>query len=214
MGQKTHPYGFRLGITKPWKSHWFDERNYRQYLLEDLKIKEFIKENYADALISDIEILRFPERINIFIYTARPPFIIGRGGKGKDKLREEILKLINRKIDVDIDLEAIRIPELDAKIVAFQLARELEKRVAHRRAMKRHISQAIRLGAKGIKIRISGRIGGAEIARSEWLQEGRVPLQTIRADIDYGTDTAFTVYGTVGVKVWIYKGDIEIPSGG
>lgn len=210
MGQKTHPYGFRLGITKSWKSHWFDERNYRQYLLEDLKIKDFIKENYADALISDIEILRFPERINIFIYTARPTFISGRGGKGKDKLREDILKLINRKIDIDIDLETIRVPELDAKIVAFQLARELEKRVAHRRAMKRHISQAMRLGAKGVKIRISGRIGGAEIARSEWLQEGRVPLQTIKADIDYGTDTAFTVYGTIGVKVWIYKGDVEV----
>lgn len=209
MGQKTHPYGFRLGINKTWKSHWFDERNYRQYLLEDLKIKDFIRENYADTLISDIEILRFPERINIFIYTARPSFILGRGGKGKDKLREEILKLINRKVDIDIDLEAIRIPELDAKIVAFQLARELEKRVAHRRAMKKHISQAMRYGAKGIKIRISGRIGGAEIARSEWLQEGRVPLQTIRADIDYGTDTAFTVYGTIGVKVWIYKGDVE-----
>lgn len=211
MGQKTHPYGFRLGITKSWKSHWFDEKNYRQYLLEDLKIKDFIKENYEDALVSDIEILRFPERINIFIYTARPSFIIGRGGKGKDKLREEILKLINRKVDLDIELEAIRIPELDAKIVAFQLARELEKRVAHRRAMKRHIAQAMRLGAKGIKIRISGRIGGAEIARSEWLQEGRVPLQTIRADIDYGTDTAFTVYGTIGVKVWIYKGDVKTP---
>ncbi|MEO0087361.1 MAG: 30S ribosomal protein S3 [candidate division WOR-3 bacterium] len=211
MGQKTHPYGFRLGITKTWKSQWFDERNYRKYLLEDLKIKDFIKEKYEDALISDIEILRFPERINIFIYTARPGFISGRSGKSKDKLREEILKLIDRKVDVDIDLEGIRVPELDAKIVAFQLARELEKRVAHRRAMKRHISQAMRLGAKGIKIRISGRIAGAEIARSEWLQEGRVPLQTIKADIDYGTDTAFTVYGTIGVKVWIYKGDLETP---
>jgi small subunit ribosomal protein S3 len=209
MGQKTHPYGFRLGITKQWKSHWFAEKNYREYLLEDLKIKDYFKGKYADALISDIEILRFPDRINIFVYTARPGFIIGRGGKNKDKLREEILKLINRRVDVDIDLEAIRVPELDAKIVAFQLARELEKRVAHRRAMKRHISQAIRLGAKGIKIRISGRIAGAEIARSEWLQEGRVPLQTIKADIDYGTDTAFTVYGTIGVKVWIYKGDVE-----
>ncbi|MEO0089383.1 MAG: 30S ribosomal protein S3 [candidate division WOR-3 bacterium] len=211
MGQKTHPYGFRLGITKTWKSHWFDERNYRQYLLEDLKIKDFIKENFLDALISDIEILRFPERINIFIYTARPSFITGRSGKGKDKLREDILKLINRKVDIDIDVESIRTPELDAKIVAFQLARELEKRVAHRRAMKRHITQAMRYGAKGIKIRISGRIAGAEIARSEWLQEGRVPLQTIKADIDYGTDTAFTVYGTIGVKVWIYKGDVETP---
>lgn len=209
MGQKTHPYGFRLGITKQWKSHWFGERNYRQYLLEDLKVKDYFEEKYAETLISDVEILRFPDRINIFIYTARPGVIIGRSGKNKDKLKEEISRLINRKVDIDIDLEAIRLPELDAKIVAFQLARELEKRVAHRRAMKKHISQAIRLGAKGIKIRISGRIAGAEIARSEWLQEGRVPLQTIKADIDYGTDTAFTVYGTIGVKIWIYKGDIE-----
>jgi small subunit ribosomal protein S3 len=206
MGQKTHPIGFRLGITKDWKSAWFDERNYRKYLLEDLKIRRYIKAKLPEAMISDIDIKRVANRSSITIHTARPGMVFGTRRQALDTLREEIRRLIGR--DVMISVEVVRVPELESQLVAENIARQLEQRVAHRRAMKRAVTQAMRLGALGIKIQTAGRLGGVEIARSERYQEGKVPLQTLRADIDYAIDVAKTIYGTCGVKVWINKGQV------
>lgn len=204
MGQKTHPLGFRLGITKDWKSAWFDEQNYRNYVLEDLKIRRYIKAKLAEAMISDIDIKRVANRTSITIHTARPGMVFGTRRQALDTLREEIKRLIGH--DVSIAVEVVRVPELEGQLVAENIARQLEQRVAHRRAMKRAVTQAMRLGAVGIKIQVTGRLGGVEIARSERYQEGKVPLQTLRADIDYAVDVAKTIYGTCGVKVWINKG--------
>jgi len=206
MGQKTHPIGFRLGITKDWKSAWFDEQNYRTYLLEDLKIRRYIKTKLAEASISAIDIKRVANRTSIIIHTARPGMVFGTRRQALDILREEIKRLIGR--DVMISVEVVRVPELEAQLVAESIARQLEQRVAHRRAMKRAVTQAMRLGALGIKIQVTGRLGGVEIARSERYQEGKVPLQTLRSDIDYAVDVAKTIYGTCGVKVWINKGEV------
>ncbi|MEO0114187.1 MAG: 30S ribosomal protein S3 [candidate division WOR-3 bacterium] len=206
MGQKTHPIGFRLGITKDWKSAWFDEQNYRTYLLEDLKIRRYIKAKLSEAMISAIDIKRVANRTSIIIHTARPGMVFGTRRQALDILREEIKRLTGR--DVMISVEVVRVPELEAQLVAESIARQLEQRVAHRRAMKRAVTQAMRLGAIGIKIQVSGRLGGVEIARSERYQEGKVPLQTLRADIDYAVDVAKTIYGTCGVKVWINKGEV------
>ncbi len=206
MGQKTHPIGFRLGITKDWKSKWFDEANYPKFVAEDFKIRRYLRERLADSMVSDIVIRRVSNRVFISIHTASPGKIIGKGGEEIKKLNEEIKSLI--KSDVAINIEEVRIPELEASLVAQNIARQIEQRISHRRAMKRSVISAMKIGARGIKVICSGRLGGAEIARAEGYHEGKVPLQTIKADIDFAKATAFTIYGTVGVKVWIYKGDV------
>ncbi len=205
MGQKTHPVGFRLGITKDWKSKWFEQQKYSKLVAEDYTVRRYLYQRLVDAMLSDIIIRRLSNRVIISIYTAQPGKVIGKGGEEIKKLREEIKSLIDK--DVAINIEEIRMPELDAFLVAQNIARQIRQRVSHRRAMKRAIISAMKIGARGIKVACSGRLGGSEIARTEWYPEGRVPLQTIRADIDYACATAFTIYGTVGVKVWIYKGE-------
>jgi len=211
VGQKTHPIGFRLGITKTWLSSWFDQRHFAKYLHEDLKLRRYIEAKLADALVSKVEIKRVGSKTTITIHTARPGMVFGTRRTALDALREELKRLV--KTDVQVLVEVDRVPELESKLVAQTIARQIEQRVAHRRAMKRSITQSIRLGAQGIKIRLSGRLGGSEIARAEQAKEGQVPLHTLRADIDYACDVAKTIYGTVGVKVWIYKGEVG-PIGG
>jgi small subunit ribosomal protein S3 len=205
MGQKTHPIGFRLGISKDWKSSWFSKKDYAGYLHEDLKVRRYIETKLADAMISDVLIKRVANRTTVTVFTARPGMVFGTRRQALDALREELKALIGR--DVQIMVEVVRVPELESKLVAQNVARQLEQRVAHRRAMKRAVTQAMRLGAPGIKVMVAGRLGGHEIARTEWYREGRVPLHTLKANIDYATDVAKTIAGTVGVKVWIYKGD-------
>ncbi len=206
MGQKTHPYGFRLGFNKTWKSLWYaDRESYLEKLHEDLKLRKFVKKEYWNAAIKDIIIERIADSITINIYTARPGVIIGRGGKELQSLREKINKMIKK--DVAIEIKEVKRPELSAQLTAEQVAFRLEKRTAFRRAMRAAVSSAIKVGAIGIKIMVSGRLGGAEIARSEWYLVGKVPLQTLKADIDYGFAEAKTTYGQIGVKVWIYKGE-------
>ena len=205
MGQKTHPIGFRLGISKDWKSSWFSKKAYSVYLHEDLKIRRYIETKLADAMVSDVLIKRVANRTTITVFTARPGMVFGTRRQALDALREELKALVGR--DVQIMVEVVRVPELESKLVAQNVARQLEQRVAHRRAMKRAVTQAMRLGAPGIKVMVAGRLGGHEIARTDWYREGRVPLHTLKADIDYATDVARTMAGTVGVKVWIYKGD-------
>jgi small subunit ribosomal protein S3 len=207
MGQKTHPIGFRLGITKDWKSKWFDQQNYGKLVAEDYSIRRYLYQRLSDAMLSDIIIRRLSNRVIISVYTAQPGKVIGKGGEEIKKLREEIKSLIDK--DVAINIEEIRMPELDAFLVAQNITRQIRQRISHRRAMKRAIISAMKIGARGIKVACSGRLGGSEIARTEWYPEGRVPLQTINADIDYACATAFTIYGTVGVKVWIYKGEVH-----
>ena len=208
MGQKTHPIGFRLGISKDWKSSWFSKKGYASYLHEDLKVRRYIETKLTDAMISDVLIKRVANRTTVTIFTARPGMVFGTRRQALDALREELKALIGR--DVQIMVEVVRVPELESKLVAQNVARQLEQRVAHRRAMKRAVTQAMRLGAPGIKVMVAGRLGGHEIARTEWYREGRVPLHTLKADIDYATDVAKTIAGTVGVKVWIYKGDATL----
>ena len=205
MGQKTHPIGFRLGISKDWKSSWFSKKDYAGYLHEDLKVRRYIETKLTDAMISDVLIKRVANRTTVTIFTARPGMVFGTRRQALDALREELKALIGR--DVQIMVEVVRVPELESKLVAQNVARQLEQRVAHRRAMKRAVTQAMRLGAPVIKVMVACRLGGHEIARTEWYREGRVPLHTLKANIDYATDIAKTVAGTVGVKVWIYKGD-------
>src|SRR5512139_3301848 len=207
MGQKTHPIGFRLGISKDWKSSWFSKKGYASYLHEDLKVRRYIETKLVDAMISDVLIKRVANRTTVTVFTARPGMVFGTRRQALDALREELKALIGR--DVQIMVEVVRVPELESKLVAQNVARQLEQRVAHRRAMKRAVTQALRLGAQGIKVMVAGRLGGHEIARTEWYREGRVPLQTLRADIDYAVDVARTIAGTVGVKVWIYKGEVQ-----
>jgi small subunit ribosomal protein S3 len=208
MGQKTHPIGFRLGISKDWKSSWFSKKGYAGYLHEDLKVRRYIETKLTDAMISDVLIKRVANRTTVTVFTARPGMVFGTRRQALDALREELKALIGR--DVQIMVEVVRVPELESKLVAQNIARQLEQRVAHRRAMKRAVTQAMRLGAPGIKVMVAGRLGGHEIARTEWYREGRVPLHTLKADIDYATDVAKTIAGTVGVKVWIYKGDATL----
>jgi small subunit ribosomal protein S3 len=205
MGQKTHPIGFRLGISKDWKSSWFSKKAYSVYLHEDLKIRSYIETKLNEAMVSDVLIKRVANRTTVTVFTARPGMVFGTRRQALDALREELKALVGR--DVQIMVEVVRVPELESKLVAQNVARQLEQRVAHRRAMKRAVTQAMRLGAPGIKVMVAGRLGGHEIARTEWYREGRVPLHTLKADIDYATDVAKTIAGTVGVKVWIYKGD-------
>lgn len=207
MGQKTHPIGFRLGITKDWKSKWFDEKNYRALIAEDYTIRRYLRQRLSEAMVSDIIIRRLSNRAIISISTAQPGKVIGKGGEEIKKLREEIKSLVKR--DVTINIEEVRMPELDAYLVAQNISRQIVQRISHRRAMKRALISAMKIGAKGIKISCGGRLGGTEIARSETQHEGKVPLQTLDADIDYARATAFTIYGTVGIKVWIYKGPVK-----
>lgn len=204
MGQKTHPIGFRLGITKDWKSKWFDEHHYRDLIAEDHRVRRYLYQRLSEAMLSDIIIRRLSNRVIITINTGQPGKVIGKGGEEIKKLREEIKSLIEK--DVTINIEEVRMPELDAFLVANNIARQITQRVSHRRAMKRAVISAMKIGAKGIKVACAGRLGGAEIARTESYHEGSVPLQTLSADIDYACVTAFTIYGTVGIKVWLYKG--------
>ncbi len=206
MGQKVNPIGLRLGIVKTWDSRWYAERNYAKFLQEDIKIRRFIKEKLYHAGISKVEIERTANRAKITIRAARPGIIIGQKGAEIEKLQKEIQKMAQREISINI--QEVRRVELDAQLVAENVALQLERRIAFRRAMKKSVTSSMKFGAQGIKIACSGRLGGAEIARSEWYREGRVPLHTLRADIDYGFAEARTTYGTIGVKVWIYKGEV------
>jgi len=206
LGQKTHPIGVRLGIIKTWDSKWFAKRNYKDMLFEDLTIQKFIKANLYHAGVPKVEIERTGKKVRAIIHTARPGIIIGKKGAEVEKLKKELEKITGQEMSVDI--KEIRKPELDATLVAENIAMQLEKRIAFRRAMKKAIASSRRFGAQGIKVACSGRLAGAEIARDEWYREGRVPLHTFRSDIDYGVAEAKTTYGRIGVKVWIYKGDI------
>jgi small subunit ribosomal protein S3 len=210
LGQKTHPYGFRLGIIKSWRSRWYSEKDYAAQLQEDLRIRSYVKGRLSHAGVSSIEIERRSNRVNILIATARPGIVIGKKGAEIENLKKDIQKLTTR--DVSINILEIRRPETDAQLTAENVAMQLERRVAFRRAMKKTVLSSMKLGAKGIKIQVAGRLGGAEMSRTEWYREGRVPLHTLRADIDYGFAQARTTYGIIGVKVWIYKGEV-LPSG-
>ncbi len=208
MGQKVNPVGIRLGIIKDWNSKWYASKaNYATYLNSDLKVREFLFEKLAAAAVSKIEIKRPAKNALITINAARPGAIIGKRGGEVDALRDEVRKMMGG-VPVHINIVEVKKPELDAKLVAMSVAQQLERRVMFRRAMKRAVQNAMRAGAQGIKITVSGRLGGAEIARTEWYREGRVPLHTFRADIDYSTGSAHTTYGVIGVKVWIFKGEI------
>lgn len=206
MGQKTNPIGLRLGIIKTWNSKWFARKNYKELLHEDLMIQKYIKENLYHAGVPKVEIERTGQKIKAAIHTARPGIIIGKKGAEVEKLKKALEKLTGKVLSIDI--KEVRKPELDATLVAENIALQLEKRIAFRRAMKKSVASTMRFGALGIKVACSGRLAGAEIARDEWYREGRVPLHTFRSDIDYGTAEAKTTYGRIGVKVWIYKGDI------
>lgn len=206
MGQKVNPVGLRLGIVKTWDSRWYAGKNYADYILEDFKIRKFIKKKLYHAGISKIEIERSSKRVRLRIYTARPGIVIGKKGSEIEQLKNELEKMITQ--EVLIDIQEVRKPEIDAQLVAENVAAQIERRVAFRRAMKRGVSSAMRFGAKGVKIICAGRLGGAEMARTEWYREGRVPLHTLRADIDYGFTEANTTYGIIGIKVFVFNGEI------
>ncbi|WP_297528519.1 30S ribosomal protein S3 [Thiohalobacter sp.] len=207
MGQKVHPTGIRLGIVKDWTSKWYaDSRNFADYLYNDLQVRDFLKKRLAHASVSRIQIERPARNALITIHTARPGIVIGKKGEDIEKLRKEVSQLMG--IPVHINIEEVRKPELDAQLVAESVAQQLERRIMFRRAMKRAVSNTMRLGAQGVRINVAGRLNGAEIARTEWYREGRVPLHTLRADIDYGFAEARTTYGVIGVKVWIFKGEV------
>lgn len=208
MGQKVHPTGIRLGIVKDWTSTWYaDSKQFADYLNTDLGVREFLRKRLANASVSRIQIERPANNARIIIHTARPGIVIGKKGEDIDKLRKEVSAIMG--VPAHISVEEIRKPELDAYLVAESVAQQLERRIMFRRAMKRAVSNAMRLGAQGIRINVAGRLNGAEIARSEWYREGRVPLHTLRADIDYGFAEAKTTYGVIGVKVWIFKGEVH-----
>ena len=206
MGQKTHPYGFRLGYNKAWKSRWFAKKEYADLLHEDVNLRRQLKDRLKSAGVDAIDVERAANKLVVRIYTARPGIIIGRKGSEIDKLKNEVQKRTNR--EVHIDIQEVHRPELDAQLVAESIALQLEKRVAFRRAMRKAVDSALRFGCKGIKVRVAGRLNGAEIARKEWYLQGRLPLHTLRADVDYGFAQAYTTYGVIGVKCWIYKGEI------
>ena len=206
MGQKVHPYGFRLVYNKSWHSRWYAEQDYSRLLHEDLELRSKLKKRLSHAGVSEIDIERAADKLRVTIFTSRPGIIIGRKGAEVDKLRDDLMKMVGR--EVHINIQEIQRPELDAQLVAENLAGQLVRRVAFRRAMKKSMESAFRFGAKGFKIMVSGRLGGAEIARREWYQDGRLPLHTLKADIEYGFAEARTTYGVVGCKVWIYRGDL------
>lgn len=206
MGQKTHPYGFRLAYQKAWHSRWYaGNKDYAENLHQDLKLRDRLKKRLSHAGVSEVDIERAADRLRVTIYTSRPGIIIGRKGAEVDKLRDELNKLTGR--EVHINIQEIQRPELDAQLVSQAIAGQLQRRVAFRRAMKKAMESSFRFGAKGVKIMVSGRLGGSEIARTEWYQDGRLPLHTLKANIDYGFSESHTTYGVIGVKVWVYKGD-------
>src|ERR1700722_12475801 len=210
MGQKVHPYGFRLGVTKTWRSRWFAKQDYAKLLREDLELKDALRSRLKAAGISSIEVDRPGNKLRITIHTSRPGIIIGRKGAEIEKLKGDLAKKTKR--EVFIDIREVHKPELDAQLVSESIGLQLEKRVAFRRAMRKAVDSALRFGCKGIKVRVSGRLNGAEIARTEWYLQGQLPLHTLRADIDYGFSQAYTTYGVIGVKCWVYKGEI-LPGG-
>ncbi len=206
MGQKTHPYGFRLGVIKTWNSRWYEDKNYAKWLHEDLSLRAHVRKNYANAGVAGIEIERAANKCKVVIATSRPGIIIGKRGAGVEQLRSELQKLTSN--DLFVDIQEVRKAETNAQLVAESIATQLERRVAFRRAMKKAVSTAMKFGVKGIRVYAGGRLGGAEIARFEQYREGRVPLHTLRADIEFGVATAKTTYGTIGVKCWIFKGEV------
>lgn len=206
MGHKVHPVGFRLGVIRDWSSKWYADKNYQEYLLEDLKVRKAIGDWYKEAGISKVEIDRRANEVSITIHTARPGIIIGRGGQRVNEMKQRMENLVSKKVQLNI--QEIQQPELDAYLVSKSIAEQLERRIAYRRAMKQAMFRTLQAGAKGIRIGLSGRLGGQEIARREVMHEGRVPLHTLRADIDYGFVEAHTTLGRIGIKTWIYKGDI------
>jgi small subunit ribosomal protein S3 len=212
MGQKVHPTGFRLGYNKTWRSRWYAEKEYASLLHEDVKLKRDLKKRFAHAGVSRVEVERAANKLKISIYTSRPGIIIGRKGQEVDKLKQEIQKKTGK--EVFINIQEILKPELDAQLVSESVALQLEKRIAFRRAMRKAVDAALRFGARGIKVRVSGRLNGAEIARSEWYLHGQLPLHTLRADVDYGFSEAKTAFGQIGVKTWIYKGEVDAPRPG
>jgi small subunit ribosomal protein S3 len=209
MGQKVHPIGFRLGFNKTWRSRWYAEKDYANLLHEDIKLKSELKKRFAHAGVARVDIERAANKLKVSIFTSRPGIIIGRKGQEVDKLKQEIQKRTGK--EVFINIQEILKPELDAQLVSESVALQLEKRIAFRRAMRKAVDAALRFGAKGIKVRVSGRLNGAEIARSEWYLHGQLPLHTLRADIDYGFSEAKTNFGQIGVKCWIYKGELDAP---
>lgn len=209
MGQKVHPYGFRLGYNKDWHSHWYAKRQFGEYLLEDLKLKRELKQKFTGAGVSHVDVERAANRLKIIIYTSRPGIIIGRKGAEIDKLKGDLSARTGREVLVSI--QEIHKPELNAQLQAEKIAAQLEKRIAFRRAMRKAVEESLRFGAQGIKVKVSGRLNGAEIARSEWHLQGQLPLHTLRADVDYGLAEAHTTFGVIGVKVWIYRGEIMDP---
>ena len=206
MGQKTHPYGFRLGVNRSWKSRWFAKKNYGDLLHEDLRLKSLLKKRFYHAGISRLEMERAANKLTVMVFTSRPGIIIGRKGSEIERLKADLQRETGR--EVFINIQEVHKPELDAQLVAENIAQQLEKRVAFRRAMRRAVDTALRFGAQGIRVCCAGRLNGAEIARTEWYLHGRLPLHTLRADIEYGFAESFTTYGVIGVKVWIYKGEI------
>ena len=206
MGQKVNPHGLRVGVIKDWDSRWYAEADFADYLVEDYNIRTFLKKKLYSAGVSKIEIERASDRVKIIIYTAKPGIVIGKGGAEIEKVKKELQKYTDKKLIVDI--KEVKRPDKDAQLVAENIAAQLERRIAFRRAMKQCVGRTMRMGAKGIKITCGGRLGGAEIARSESYREGSIPLHTLRADIDYGTAEAHTTYGRIGIKVWIYKGEV------
>jgi len=212
MGQKVHPTGFRLGYIKTWRSRWYAEKDYASLLHEDLALKKDLKKRFGHAGVSRVEIERAANKLKITIHTSRPGIIIGRKGQEVDKLKQEVQKRTGK--EVFINIQEILKPELDAQLVCESVALQLEKRIAFRRAMRKAVDAALRFGARGIKIRVSGRLNGAEIARSEWYLNGQLPLHTLRADIDYGFHEAHTTFGQIGVKTWIYRGETDAPRPG
>ena len=206
MGQKTHPIGFRLGIVQPWRSRWFATKDMPALLKEDELIRKYLKARLGHAAIADIHIERKPGKVTVTVHTGRPGVVIGKRGAEVDKLRDELAQLTGK--EAAINVEEIKRPEVASQLVADNIAHQLVQRISFRRAMKRAVQSAMRMGAQGIRIRVSGRLGGSEIARTEGYREGRVPLHTLRADIDYATSTAKTTYGTIGIKVWIFKGEV------
>ncbi|MDR1727287.1 MAG: 30S ribosomal protein S3 [Acidobacteriota bacterium] len=206
MGQKVHPYGFRLGINRTWRSRWFARKDYGGLLHEDLRLKTLLKQKFSQAGVSRIDVERAANKLTVIIFTSRPGIIVGKKGAEIEKLKKELQLVTGR--DINLKIQEVSKPELDSQLVAEGIAQQLEKRIAFRRAMRRAVDGTLRFGAKGIKVRVSGRLNGAEIARTEWYLSGQLPLHTIRADIDYGFAEASTTYGVIGIKVWIYKGEV------
>lgn len=206
MGQKVHPTGFRLGIIRPWSSKWYEEKNYSKWLHEDLNIKDYIRKELAATGVSSIDIERMANKVKVTIHTAKPGIVIGKRGAGIEGLKAKLQRLSDGEIFVNI--QEVRKPELDAQLVAESISQQMERRVSFRRAMKKSVQTAMKVGAEGIRIHCAGRLGGAEMSRREWYLEGRVPLHTLRADIDYGFAEAKTTYGIIGTKVWIFKGEV------